>query len=70
MDVIWVDGVPMTEEEKDLEDALEEELYWLETDEVETLSKNDCALLLRMMPQLKHSLLKNWESCNYLMKIM
>ena len=41
MDIIWVDGIPMTTEDKDLEDALREELDWLEIEEVEAIS-NKC----------------------------
>ena len=38
MDLIWVDGIPMTTEDKDFEDALGEELDWLEIEEVEIFS--------------------------------
>ena len=38
MDVIWIDDILMTVEEKDLEDVLGEELDWLEIDKVETIS--------------------------------
>ena len=38
MDVIWIDDILMTVEEKDLEDVLGEELDCLEIDKVETIS--------------------------------
>jgi len=41
INVIWIDGIPMTAEEKDLEDILGKELDWLEIDKVETIS-NKC----------------------------
>ena len=41
MDIIWIDGILMTAEEKDLEDAIGKELDWLEIDKVETIS-NKC----------------------------
>ena len=38
MDVIWVDRIPISTEDKDLEDALREELDWLEIEEVKAIS--------------------------------
>ena len=46
-DVVWIEGIPMIEEEKDLENALREELDWLELDtkEVEASNKRHCPTL-------------------------
>ena len=41
MDVIWIDGIPMIADDKNLEDALGEELDQLELVEVKTVS-NKC----------------------------
>ena len=38
MDVIWVDGILIIVDDKDLEDTLDKELDWLELDEVKTVS--------------------------------
>ena len=46
MDIIWVDGIPMTKEDKDLEDTLGKELDWLEIEEVEAISNKRLRLTL------------------------
>ena len=49
-DIVWVEEIPITEEEKDLEDVLGEELDWLELDtkEVKVLSNK------RLCPTLEN----------------
>ena len=46
MDIIWIDSISMTAEEKDLEDTLGKELDWLEIDKVETISNKRLCLTL------------------------
>ena len=53
LDVIWIEGIPMTTDDKELDDVLGEELDWLELDKVKTISNKHL-----------HAIFKNDASVN------